>query len=84
MGLLRIVGDGNTIIYIQDILVLSNYKRKKIGSKMMEICLSKFSKVRQKVLLTDDTKETRKFYESLGFDSCDKGELVSFVKIDSL
>lgn len=84
VGLLRIVGDGNTIIYIQDILVLSTYKRKKIGSKMMEIGLSKFSNVRQKVLLTDDTKETRRFYESLGFVSCDKGELVSFVKIDSL
>lgn len=84
VGLLRIVGDGTTIVYIQDILVLSAYKRQKIGSQLIELSLSKFSDVRQKVLLTDDTKETREFYESLGFTSCDKGELVSFVKIESL
>lgn len=81
IGLLRIVGDGSTIVYIQDILVLSNYRRLKIGSRLVEISLEKFKDVRQKVLLTDDTSQTRNFYESLSFKSCDDGQLVAFIKI---
>ena len=79
-GLLRVVGDGLTIIYIQDILVLKKYKRQNIGTSLINQTLEKYINVRQKVLLTDDTKETRGFYESLGFESCDKETLVSFIK----
>lgn len=81
VGLIRIVGDGCTIVYIQDILVLKVYKRKQIGSTLIRKALEAFKDVRQKVLLTDDNDETRGFYESLGFESCDKGKLVSFVKL---
>jgi ribosomal protein S18 acetylase RimI-like enzyme len=81
IGLIRIVGDGLTIVYIQDILVRKNYKRNNIGTKLMTQALERFKDVRQKVLLTDDNNETRGFYESLGFESCDKGSLVSFVKL---
>lgn len=81
VGLIRAVGDGMTIIYIQDILVHTDYKRKKIGTTLMLKMLERFKDVRQKVLLTEDNKETRSFYESLGFESCDKDHLVSFVKI---
>ena len=80
VGLIRIVGDGVTIIYIQDILVLKSYKRKGIGTYLINTVCEEYKAVRQKVLLTDDTPETREFYESLGFVSCDKGQLVSFVK----
>lgn len=83
VGLVRVVGDGLTILYIQDILVHTEYKRNGIGRKLMELILNEFPGVRQKVLLTDDNPETRGFYESLGFDSCDKGQLVSFVKLSN-
>jgi ribosomal protein S18 acetylase RimI-like enzyme len=83
VGLVRAIGDGQTILYIQDILVHSEYKRNGIGRKLMELILDEFSEVRQKVLLTDDNPETRGFYESMGFDSCDKGQLVSFVKLEN-
>jgi ribosomal protein S18 acetylase RimI-like enzyme len=81
IGLLRVVGDGLTIAYIQDILVLRDYKRQGIGTALMNMAIERFSSVRQIVLLTDDTEETRRFYESLGFESCDKGQLVSFVRL---
>ena len=81
VGLVRVVGDGLTIIYIQDILVLKKYKRKKIGMTLMTTTLDKFKDVRQKVLLTEDTDETRGFYEALGFESCDNGKLVAFAKL---
>ncbi|MDF1672374.1 MAG: GNAT family N-acetyltransferase [Vicingaceae bacterium] len=80
VGLIRLVGDGKTIIYIQDILVLKAYKQNKIGSTLVKKTLDNYKNVRQIVLLTDDTSETRSFYENLGFESCDKGQLVSFAK----
>lgn len=83
VGLVRVVGDDFTIVYIQDILVLKSYKRQGIGTKLMQTVLAKFSHIRQKVLLTDDNEETRLFYESLGFESCDKGRLVAFVKLEN-
>ena len=80
-GLIRIVGDGLTIIYIQDLIVLRSCKRNGIGTSLVRMVCEEYHHVRQKVLLTDDTAETRGFYESLGFHSCDKGDLVSFVKM---
>lgn len=83
VGLIRLVGDGLTIVYIQDILVMKSHKRRKIGSLLLQKVLEKFKNVRQKVLLTDDNEETRGFYEALGFSSCDKGDLVAFVKLEN-
>ncbi len=81
IGLIRVVGDGITIIYIQDILVLDSYKRRGIGTKLLKDILEKYSKVRQKVLLTEEGEETRGFYEANGFVSCDKGVTVAFAKL---
>ncbi|MBL1232350.1 MAG: GNAT family N-acetyltransferase [Flavobacteriales bacterium] len=83
VGLIRLVGDGLTIVYIQDILVMKSHKRRKIGSLLLQKALEKFKNIRQKVLLTDDNEETRGFYEALGFSSCDKGDLVAFVKLEN-
>lgn len=83
VGLIRLVGDGLTIVYIQDILVMKSHKRRKIGSLLLHKVLEKYKNVRQKVLLTDDNKETRGFYEAFGFSSCDKGNLVAFVKLEN-
>ncbi|MCB2288932.1 GNAT family N-acetyltransferase [Clostridium sp. CS001] len=82
VGLIRVLGDGITIIYIQDILVLNSYKRKGIGSNLLNCVLDKYKHVDQKVLLTDDSEETRGFYENNGFISCDKGTLVAFTKFN--
>ncbi len=83
IGLVRAVGDGKTIVYIQDIVVLSSYRRKGIGTNLLKQLINEFPDVRQKVLLTDDKPENRKFYESLGFTSCDNGKLIAFARFDS-
>ncbi len=83
VGLLRAVGDGKTILYIQDILVHSEYKRNRIGYTLMTKTLARYKNIRQKVLLTDENEETRGFYQALGFISCDKGKLVAFAKFKS-
>jgi ribosomal protein S18 acetylase RimI-like enzyme len=78
LGLIRTIGDTETILYIQDILVLSAYKRQGIGRRLIEEVLALNHNCRQIVLLTEDSDETRGFYEALGFESCDKGNGVAF------
>lgn len=78
IGLIRVVGDGLTIIYIQDLLVLPAYQNQGIGSTLINKVCKEFRHVRQQVLLTMEEPETRAFYEKNGFSSCDQGELVAF------
>ena len=82
VGLVRAVGDGETILYIQDLLVRNSHRRRRIGSALLEKLCSLYPNVRQKVLMTDDTPETRQFYAACGFEAgADKG-LALFVKLD--
>ena len=81
LGLVRVVGDGLTIIYIQDILVLNAYQNQGIATLLMQHVLNKYKNVRQKVLLTEEAPDVRHFYEKNGFISCDQGTLVSFAKL---
>lgn len=80
VGLIRVIGDGYTIIYIQDILVHPAFQNLKIGTHLMNEILAKYQNVRQKVLLTEDAPDVRHFYEKSGFTSCDHGNVVSFYK----
>jgi len=81
VGLIRIVGDGLTIIYIQDILVLNDYQNQGIATQLIQKILEKYKDIRQKVLLTEEAPDVRHFYEKNGFQSCDKGNLVAFARI---
>lgn len=80
IGLIRVISDGETILYIQDILVHPNYQKQTIGSSLMEQILKKYAHIRQKMLLTDDTSETRHFYEKFQFSTCEQNELVAFYR----
>ena len=80
VGLIRTIGDGLTILYIQDILVLKDYQNRGIGSRLLQEILEQYASVRQKVLLTEEAEDVRAFYEKNGFSSCDKGTLVAFAK----
>lgn len=82
IGFIRVVGDGETIIYIQDLVVLKNFKRKGIARNLVDTALQDFKNVRQKVLITDNNPEATGFYKSIGFaDASDKG-IVAFVKFE--
>ncbi|WP_040978104.1 GNAT family N-acetyltransferase [Oceanobacillus jeddahense] len=81
IGLIRVVGDGLSIVYIQDLLVRNAYQNQKIGSVLMQSVLKKYADVRQKVLLTEEAPHTRYFYEKNGFKSCDQGVAVAFAQL---
>ena len=80
VGLARVVGDGYTIIYIQDILVLKSYQGRGIGSKLLKLILEKYKPVRQIVLMTDETDKTIRFYEKNGLRKASDYKMVTFIK----
>ena len=66
VGIARAVGDGASIVYIQDLLVLAEFRRRGIGTRLMEEMTRRYQNVYQLVLLTDETPGTAAFYRSLG------------------
>lgn len=67
LGILRAVGDGETIIFIQDILVFPAQQRKGVGTALVREALDRYRHIRQIELITDNTPETEAFYKALGF-----------------
>lgn len=67
LGIVRVVGDGATIILVQDILVYPQKQRQGIGTALLKAVLDRYANVRQIQLVTDNTPKTVAFYRSLGF-----------------
>ena len=80
LGIIRVVGDGATIIFIQDILVFPEYQRKGIGSALLRAVLDRYSDVRQIELVTDNTPNTISFYRSMGFSEYSELGCCGFMK----
>ena len=80
LGLVRVVGDGATVIFIQDILVFPEMQRKGIGTALLKAVLDRYSDVRQIQLTTDNTPKTVAFYQSLGFVELSELSCCGFMK----
>ena len=81
VGIIRAVGDGRTIVFVQDIVVLPEYQRKGIGTKLLKAVMDKYHDVYQMELLTDNTVKTKAFYRSVGFTASDDVGCVAFIKM---
>ena len=81
VGILRAVGDGFTIVFIQDILVLPEKQRQGIGTALMKALMDRYPNVRQIELTTDNTPETAAFYKSLGFTEFSEIGCCGFMKV---
>ena len=81
VALLRAVGDGETILYIQDILVLQAYQGQGIGSTLMKMALEAHAQVRQVVLITDQDTGLHTFYRKVGLKEVSEIGLSGFVRI---
>lgn len=85
LGLARVISDGASICYLQDVLVRPTARRKGLGRRLVLAAMQPYTAVRQKVLLTDDEPGQRAFYESLGYAEVrDVGRtsLRAFVRFD--
>lgn len=80
VGLARTVGDGATICYLQDILILNSYQGKGLGNRLLGEVLADNVNIRQFILLTEDTHKNRKFYKKLGLEPVGSSSCISFMK----
>ena len=68
VGLIRLVGDGFSSVFVQDLIVLPSYQRQGIGSSLMKQALEDYKDAYQVQLVTDQTERTLGFYRSMGFE----------------
>lgn len=78
IGIIRVVGDGYSIIYIQDLVVLNEYQRNGIGSLLLKNVIKIYDKVYQKILLTEDLPDKIGFYENCGFKKSNDYGCIAF------
>ena len=81
LGIIRAVGDGCSIVFIQDILVFPEYQHQGIGSALISKILELYQNVYQKSLLTDNTTKTIQFYQSAGFEMATDIGCRAFIKM---
>ena len=80
VGLIRSVGDGHTILFIQDLLIFPEYQRRGIGTALMNALLEQYPHVYQIELATDNTEKTVAFYKSFGFHNLSDIGCCGFMK----
>jgi len=84
VGLVRTVGDGISIQYVQDILILPDYQKSGIGKQLLAYVLEKSKDIRQVVLMTDTSPENQyvlDWYKKQGLTSFQESGLEGFWKM---
>mgnify|MGYP001153060268 CR=1 FL=1 len=81
VGIIRVVGDGFSVVFIQDILILPKYQGQGIGTALLQRILNEYKDVYQKHLLTENTDKTIGFYKSIGFEMDTDIDCRAFTKI---
>ena len=61
VGLIRLVGDGFSSVFVQDLIVLPSYQRQGIGSALMKEALKDYKDAYQVQLVTEQTEKTWDF-----------------------
>ena len=69
VGLIRLVGDGFSSVFVQDLIVLPTYQRQGIGSALMKEALEDYKDAYQVQLVTEQTEKNVGFYRSMGFET---------------
>lgn len=79
IGLARTIGDGATICYLQDILILKAYQGRGLGSDLLKEIMKENENIRQFVLLTEDSEKTKGFYKKLGLSEVGDFSCLAFM-----
>ena len=82
VGLVRLVGDGFSSVFVQDLIVLPNYQRQGIGSDLMKEALADYKDAYQVQLATDQTEKNLGFYRSLGFETLSTYDCTGMIWVD--
>ena len=76
VGLVRLVGDGFSSVFVQDLIVLPSYQRQGIGSNLMKEALADYKDAYQIQLVTEQTEKT------LGFETLSTYDCTGMIWVD--
>ena len=82
VGLVRLVGDGFSSVFVQDLIVLPSHQRQGIGSALMKEALGDFKEVYQIQLATEQTEKNLGFYRFLGFETLSTYDCTGMIWVD--
>ena len=82
VGLVRLVGDGFSSVFVQDLIVLPRYQRQGIGSTLMKQALADYKDAYQVQLATEQTEKNLGFYRSLGFETLSTYDCTGMIWVD--
>ena len=82
VGLVRLIGDGFSSVFVQDLIVLPTYQRQGIGSTLMKRALADYKDAYQVQLATEESEKTLGFYRSLGFETLSSFQCTGMILVD--
>ena len=82
VGLIRLVGDGFSSVFVQDLIVLPSYQRQGIGSSLMKEALEDYKDAYQVQLVTEQTGKNVGFYRSIGFETLSTYDCIGMIWVD--
>ena len=82
VGLVRLIGDGFSSVFVQDLIVLPTYQRQGIGSTLIKQALSDYKDAYQVQLATEESEKTLGFYRSLGFETLSSFQCTGMILVN--
>ncbi|MGO4865843.1 GNAT family N-acetyltransferase [Ligilactobacillus ruminis] len=67
IGLVRALSDYSTVVYVQDLLVASDYQGRRVGKSLMHHLLNYFGSVGQIIVTANNDERIGKFFRYLNF-----------------
>lgn len=80
IGILRVVGDGISIVYVQDIVIDPSYQNQGLGSLLLQKAMHEFKDVRQLLVMSDDNPKAIAFYLKNGLTKTSDARLVTYYR----
>ena len=82
VGLIRLVGDGFSSVFVQDLIVLPSYQHQGIGNSLMKQALENFKEAYQVQLATEQTEKNVGFYRSMGFETLSTYDCIGMIWVN--
>lgn len=81
VGFIRCVGDGEHVVLVQDLIILSRFRGAGLGSGLLKAAMERFKDVRMFFLVTDEGDETANdFYKKMGLQPLSRGGMISYFR----
>lgn len=81
VGFVRVVGDGEHVVLVQDLIVMNDYQGKGIGSELFSFVLDNYKEVRFFEVVADSNDEKlNEFYKSFGLVSVGSEYMIAYCR----